>query len=384
MLRYEDPDGDMISFNADDELKEVLRLCRGGTTLKMTLTGAKGSVQQDEPTVDACALSNVFEENLSVSSESGDFEMVETYSHPSSVCVASPPVQPSDMLRVRPADGQDDAAAMASLEAAVMASIEEEHARDAREARDAAEFDALKAAAMAAIALQAGIMASIQEENARVAREAARIAAEGEAARIAAEAEASRVAAEAEARRMAQEEEARRAAVELAERIAAEDAEKKARLEIAFAAADEDALRRANELFSMGGSVDQIRSLYGQSILAKLWPGYWGMQLRLRSSISSIPEKGSVTGVSTMPLNPGAGEFMPNPAATEFVTFAAPAVSAVSEEGDDSDSSLPELIAWSSSVDDSEDDKPVLASPFGFSHKQPEGLHMNGHEFPGP
>ena len=45
------------------------------------------------------------------------------------------------MLRDRPADEQDDA-----LEAAVMASIEEEHARVAREARDAAEFDALQAA----------------------------------------------------------------------------------------------------------------------------------------------------------------------------------------------------------------------------------------------
>jgi len=85
MLRYEDPDGDMISFNADDELKEALRLCRGGTTLKMTLTAAQGSVQQEEPSVDACALSNVFEENLSASSESGDFEIVETYSRPSSV-----------------------------------------------------------------------------------------------------------------------------------------------------------------------------------------------------------------------------------------------------------------------------------------------------------
>jgi hypothetical protein len=83
-------------------------------------------------------------------------------------------------------------------------------------------------------------------------------------------------------------------------------------------------------------------------------------------------EEGSVTGVSTMPLNP---------AATEFVTFAAPAVSAVSKEADDSDSSLPELVESSSSEDDSEDDEPVPASPFWFSHKHPEGLHMNGHEF---
>ena len=89
MLRYEDPDGDMISFTADDELKEALRLCRGGTTLKMTLT-AQGSVQQEEPSVDACALSNVFEENLSASSESGDYDMVETYSRHSSVCRVAP------------------------------------------------------------------------------------------------------------------------------------------------------------------------------------------------------------------------------------------------------------------------------------------------------
>jgi hypothetical protein len=299
MLRYEDPDGDMISFNADDELKEALRLCRGGTTLKMTLTAAQGSVQQEEPSVDACALSNVFEENLFSSSESGDFEIVETYSRPSSVSVAtdrtipehrgrcSPTVQPSEMLRDRPADEQDDA-----LEAVVMASIEEEHARVAREARDAAEFDALQAADMAFI-----------EEDALGA--------------------------------------GKRKLYELRlwpRRIAAEDAEEKARLEIAFAAAEEDALRRANELFSMGCSVDQIRSLYGQSILAKVRPRYWGI--------------------------------------------AAPAVSAVSEEGYDSDSSLPELVALYSSEDDSEDDEPVPASPFSFSHEHPEGLHMNGHECP--
>ncbi len=222
---------------------------------------------------------------MSVYSESGDFEMVETFSRPSSVSVASPPVQPSEMLRDRPADEQDDA-----LEAAVMASIEEEHARVAREARDAI----------------VSIKTFIEGENARVAREDARIAAE------------------AETRRMAEEEEARRVGVVLA-------------------------------------------------ILAKVWPGNWGMQLRPGSSISSISEKGSLTWVSTMPLNP---------AATEFVTFAAPAVSAVSEEGDNSDSSLPDLVALYSSEDDSEDDEPVLASAFGFSHKHPEGLHMNGHLCP--
>jgi hypothetical protein len=48
----------------------------------------------------------------------------------------------------------------------------------------------------------------------------------------------------------------------------------------------------------------------------------------------------------------------------------------MTEDGDDSDSSLPELVASSSSEDDSEDDEP--ASPFWFSHKQPERfLHMN-------
>ena len=124
------------------------------------------------------------------------------------------------MLRDRPADEQDDA-----LEAAVMASIEKDHARVAREARAAAEFDALQAALMASIehdALQARFKACIEEENARVAREAA------------------------------------------------EDEGEKARLEVAFAAAEDDALRRADELFRMGCSVDQIRSIYGESILSTL------------------------------------------------------------------------------------------------------------------
>lgn len=53
-----------------------------------------------------------------------------------------------------------------------------------------------------------------------------------------------------------------------AEAIAAE--EKRARLEIAFAAAEEDALRRADELFNLGCTVDQIRSLYGESVLMQL------------------------------------------------------------------------------------------------------------------
>jgi hypothetical protein len=110
------------------------------------------------------------------------------------------------------------------------------------------------------------------------------------------EAEAERVA---EACRMA-EEDARRAFVELAER-AAEDEGKKPRLEIAFAAAEDDALRRADELFSMGCSVDQIRSLYGDIIL---------MQLRLiprmsdvHHEVPAVPEpvvkKGAATYIST-------------------------------------------------------------------------------------
>ena len=64
MLRYEDPDGDMISLNADDEMKEARRLCGDGKTLKMTLTAAQRSVQQEEHSVDACALSNVLEESI--------------------------------------------------------------------------------------------------------------------------------------------------------------------------------------------------------------------------------------------------------------------------------------------------------------------------------
>ena len=55
-------------------------------------------------------------------------------------------------------------------------------------------------------------------------------------------------------------------------REVAEEEGKGARLEVAFADAEEDALRRADELLSMGCSVDQIRSLYGESILARLWP----------------------------------------------------------------------------------------------------------------
>ncbi len=59
-LRYEDPDGDLISMSSDDEVQEALRLCGDGKTLKMTLN--------------------------SVSSALGDFEMVESDSRPTSVC----------------------------------------------------------------------------------------------------------------------------------------------------------------------------------------------------------------------------------------------------------------------------------------------------------
>ncbi len=72
MLRYEDPDGDMLSLNTDDEMKKALRLCGDGKTLKMTLTAAQRSVQQEEHSVDACALSNVLEENSAAVQAVGD------------------------------------------------------------------------------------------------------------------------------------------------------------------------------------------------------------------------------------------------------------------------------------------------------------------------
>ena len=46
----------------------------------------------------------------------------------------------------------------------------------------------------------------------------------------------------------------------------------------------------------------------------------------------------------------------------------------IESDGDDSDRSLPGLAA-SSSDEDSDDEDPV--SPFWFSGKQPDGLHMN-------
>jgi hypothetical protein len=273
-LRYEDPDGDLISLSTDDEVQEALRLCGDGKTLKMTLCAARDSpaaaAPQDEAPVGkawAGALSNVFEDkeaaapvaaldspsspasvsSASVSSASGDgFEMVESDSRPASV-------------------------------------------RSSADARESAEEEDE--------ALQAALKASAAEEAARVAAEAARKAAEEEAARKAAEEEAARKAAEEEAasrsaaqelaaRKAAEEEAALKAAEEEAEKAEAMAAEeKRARLEIAFAAAEEDALRRADELFNMGCSVDQIRSLYGESIL---------MQLRLVPRMSDVHNQAPV------------------------------------------------------------------------------------------
>jgi hypothetical protein len=326
-LRYEDPDGDLISLSTDDEVQEALRLCGDGKTLKMTLFPSRDSpaaaAPQDEAPVGkawAGALSNVFEDKeaaapvaaldcpsspASVSSASGDgFEMVESDSRPASVR--------SSAAALESAEEEDEA-----LQAALKASAAEEAARVAAEeaARKAAEEESARKAAEEEAACKAA-----EEEAARKAaeKEAARKAAEEEAVRKAAEEEASRKAAEEEASRKAAEEEAsrkaaeeeasrkaaeeeeasRRAAQELAACIAAEEEaarkaaeeeaekaeamaaeEKRARLEIAFAAAEEDALRRADELFNMGCSVDQIRSLYGESIL---------MQLRLVPRMSDV------------------------------------------------------------------------------------------------
>ena len=111
-----------------------------------------------------------------------------------------------------------------------------------------------------------------QSSPADLVGQARKAAEEAAASRSAAQELAARIAAEEEAALKAAEEEA-----EKAEATAAE--EKRARLEIAFAAAEEDALRRADELFNMGCSVDQIRSLYGESIL---------MQLRLVPRMSDV------------------------------------------------------------------------------------------------
>ena len=326
-LRYEDPDGDLISVSTDDEVAEALRLCGDGKTLKMTLSPARDSapavaVPAGEVAVGkpwAGALSNVFEDKAaaapaapvdcpsspaSVPSVSGEFEMVESDSRPASVRSSA---AASQAAASRPESAEEEDAA---LQAALKASAEEEAARVAAEeaaARLAAEEAARKAAEEEAARLAAEEVArkASEEEAARLAaEEAARVAAEEEAARKAAEEEAARKAAEEEAARAeeaarvaAEEEASRRAAQELAARVAAEEEavrkaeeeaataeaeaaeEKRARLEIAFAAAEEDAMRRADELFNLGCTVDKIRSLYGESIL---------MQLRLVPRMSDV------------------------------------------------------------------------------------------------
>ena len=317
-LRYEDPDGDLISVSTDDEVAEALRLCGDGKTLKMTLSPARDSapavaVPAGEVAVGkpwAGALSNVFEDKAaaapaapvdcpsspaSVPSVSGEFEMVESDSRPASVRSSA---AASQAAASRPESAEEEDAA---LQAALKASAEEEAARVAAEeaaARLAAEEAARKAAEEEAARLAAEEVArkASEEEAARLAaEEAARVAAEEEAARKAAEEEAAR--AEEAARVAAEEEASRRAAQELAARVAAEEEavrkaeeeaataeaeaaeEKRARLEIAFAAAEEDAMRRADELFNLGCTVDKIRSLYGESIL---------MQLRLVPRMSDV------------------------------------------------------------------------------------------------
>lgn len=368
VLRYEDPDGDLISVSTDDEVEEALRLCGDGKTLKMTLSATQGAAPtafaapQDDAAVGkawAGALSNVFDEKeaaaaaqvsadvcspsasrTSMSSASGDFEMVdESDSRPASVRSGVAAVEEEAAARHEPPEEEDEA-----LQAALKASAEEEASRLAAEEQasrlaaqeaeiarieeEAARMQAAEAEA-ARVAVEAAEAARVEAEVAEVARvaaelkkateedaarlaaeEAARVAAEAEeedarlsarvaaeAERIAAEEEAARVAAEESARKAAEEQAAlaaaeeasRRAAQELAAQIAAEEEaaaakaaeeeENKARLEIAFAAAEEDALRRADELFNMGCTVDQIRSLYGESIL---------MQLRLVPRMSDV------------------------------------------------------------------------------------------------
>ena len=142
-LRYEDPDGDLISLSTDDEVQEALRLCGDGKTLKMTLFPSRDSpaaaAPQDEAPVGkawAGALSNVFEDKeaaapvaaldcpsspASVSSASGDgFEMVESDSRPASVR--------SSAAALESAEEEDEA-----LQAALKASAAEEAARVAAE-----------------------------------------------------------------------------------------------------------------------------------------------------------------------------------------------------------------------------------------------------------
>ena len=111
VLRYQDPDGDLISLSTDDEVEEALRLCGDDKTLKMTLSATQGSAALQPATpaaqvdstgkASAGTLSNPFEKKEAAaqvavdttrrspraslsSSASGDFEMVESDSRPAS------------------------------------------------------------------------------------------------------------------------------------------------------------------------------------------------------------------------------------------------------------------------------------------------------------
>jgi len=332
VLRYEDCDSDLISVSTDEEVEEALRLCGDGKTLKMTLTAAQGSsvpapalaAPQDDPAVGkawAVALSDACEEkdaagpidaevkapssHGSVSSASGDFEMVDqSDSRPASVrsSAAASAAAPEDEAVIGSACAdEEDEALQAALKASAdqatleedarVKAVQEEEERIMEEERltvallaaEAAEEEGKRVAAL--IAAQASEeyerMAAEQEsrriaevERVRFAEVAEQVAREEEAARIAEEVAAVAKAAEEETARIVAAKEAQ----ELVEHIAreelaaqaAEAEEKLARQEIAFAAAEEDALRRADELFNMGCSVDQIRSLYGESILEQL------------------------------------------------------------------------------------------------------------------
>jgi len=276
--------------------------------------------------------------HTSMSSASGDFEMVdENDSRPASVrsSAAASQAAADDEVAVRadPADEEDEALQAALKASADQAAFEEDlRAKAAQKEEErmngellAAEEAAAKAACEAArkaaqesaeqvardeeacciaeaarIAQDARIVQDARvAEEARIAEEASRKAAQeiiiAEEARIAEEAciaEEARVVEEA----LIAEEASRKAAQELAEQIARDEAdaqaaevdEKMARLDIAFAAAEEDALRRADELFNLGSSVDQIRALYSEGIL---------LQLRLvprmsdvHSQVPAVPE----------------------------------------------------------------------------------------------
>jgi chemotaxis protein histidine kinase CheA len=306
VLRYEDPDGDLISVSTDDEVAEALRLCGEGQTLKMTLVAAAEpapavpAAKEDVPAVGkawAGALSNDVEvsaaaavaedvagspaSRASVSSASGDFELVDgSDSRPTST--RSSTAASSQEADAAPEDEEEKA-----LQAALKASAEEAAAKAAEEARAAEETARIAEEARLAEEKRLAEEARAAEEAARAVEEAARAAEEearlAEEKRLAEEARAAEEAARIAEARAAEEaariaEEAR--ALEARKQLQAdEDEERRARLEIAFAAAEEDALRRADELLSMGCSVDQIRSLYGESIL---------MHLRLVPRLSDV------------------------------------------------------------------------------------------------